>query len=239
MCGRFTREFTWRQVHDFLNLKFPSAAEMKPSYNIAPTQDIPVCRADERSEVGEVVGGRALRIMRWGLIPFWSKDASKSYINARSETVAQSRAFRQAFERRRCLIPASGFYEWAKTPEGKIPHYIRVKDEPIFCFAGIWEAWSGGGGGHGGEGGQAGDEPIETAAILTTDANAVVAPIHDRMPVIIEPSHFDEWLFSERPRTALFKPLAARKMHAFVVSTSVNNPRNTASPCLEGDDVTG
>ncbi len=209
MCGRFTREFTWRQVHDFLNLKFPAAAEMKPSYNVAPTQDVLVCTAgDDRR--------RELRIMRWGLIPFWSKDAAKSYINARCETVGESSAFQQSFEKRRCLVPASGFYEWANSSRGKTPYYIQVVDQPIICFAGIWSPWRP----------EDDQKPIETVAIITTRSNTVIADIHDRMPVILDPRHFDRWLLDDQPDRRMFEPPPAARMRMHMVSTRVNSPRN-------------
>jgi putative SOS response-associated peptidase YedK len=220
MCGRFTREFTWRQVHDFLNLKFPSAPEMKPSFNIAPTQDIPVCCAGKK-------GDRELRIMRWGFLPFWSKDATKASINARSETVATSRMFKRSFEQRRCLIPASGFYEWQKAAGGKLPHYIKVRREPVICFAGIWDSW------RGGDLAGQGDESVQTVALLTTSANSLVARIHDRMPVILDPRHFDEWLFDKQPSANLFKPFPARRMMVVRVSKRVNSPRNNSRALIE------
>jgi len=207
MCGRFTREFTWREVHDFLDLRWPSAVEMRPSYNIAPTQPIAVCRLAPD-------GARELVPMRWGLVPRWSKDPAKGWINARSETAATSPAFRDAYRHRRCVIPASGFYEWQAVPgKGKRPFYIRLTNDRIFCFAGLWEAW--------GEG----PERFESATILTTRPNEAMTSVHDRMPVILRRADLDEWLRSERPRDGLCAPFPAQEMLMHEVGRRVNTPR--------------
>jgi putative SOS response-associated peptidase YedK len=163
--------------------------------------------------------GRELALLRWGLIPSWSKDPSigNRLINARAETAREKPSFRNAFRRHRCLIPANGFYEWQRQERGKQPYFVRMRDERLFAFAGLWDRWEGP------------DEcVIETCAILTTSANAVLAPIHDRMPVILPPTEYARWLDPALPDTDSLAPLLApfppEKMLAFPVSPRVNSP---------------
>ena len=135
MCGRYTRQYSWRDVCAFLDLHFPSVEELNRRYNVAPSQRSPVCRLGEDGE-------RAMSVMRWGFTPSWSKDGKPGLINARSETAATNGMFRSAFRSRRCLVPASGFYEWQKRESGaKQPYLIRLLNAPIFCFAALWESW--------------------------------------------------------------------------------------------------
>lgn len=216
MCGRFTREFTWRQVHDFLEVTWPSIDEMAPAYNIAPTQQIPVCHL-------QGAGRRELSLMQWGFLPAWAGTDTRPVINARSETVAGSAMFRSAFKSRRCLVPASGFYEWKKPMQEhapKVPMYIRLINDPIFCFAGIWESSR--------PEGQTDREPVATVAILTTKPNQLMAGIHDRMPVIVPPNRFSAWLDADAQvdPQPLFEPFPADQMEAYPVSRRVNSPRN-------------
>jgi putative SOS response-associated peptidase YedK len=172
-------------------------------------------------------GRRALVPLRWGLIPPWSKDSRVGYalINARAETVAEKPAFRAAFKARRCLIPASGFYEWQATgAKHKQPYHIRMRDGRPFAFAGLWERW------HGGEG-----EPVETCALLTTEANALVRPVHDRMPIIVAPGDCGAWLDPLTPPDqlhALLYPYPPEEMAAVPVGRYVSNPRNEGPRCL-------
>src|SRR5262245_35107324 len=174
MCGRFTLATSRAQLADLFRLA--GGPELPLRYNIAPTQPVPVVRA-----AGD---GRALALARWGLIPRWATDPAigNRLINARSETVAEKPSFRDAFRKRRCLIPATGFYEWAKTAGGKQPYHFRLLDGRPFAFAGLWERWDRGG------------EPVESCTILTTAANAVVRPVHERMPVILPAEAFAAWL---------------------------------------------
>lgn len=214
MCGRFTREFSWRQVHDFLDITWPSIEEMGPAYKIAPTQHIPVCHLDNADH-------RRLSLMQWGFLPAWATADTRPLINARSETVATSAMFRGAFKSRRCLVPASGFYEWKKLPDdraAKVPMYIRLINDPILCFAGIWETSR--------PHGESNRAPVTSAAILTTRPNELMAGIHDRMPVIIPPDRFDAWLHPDTNPKSFFEPFPAELMEAFPVSTRVNSPRN-------------
>jgi putative SOS response-associated peptidase YedK len=165
--------------------------------------------------------------MRWGLIPSWADDPKIGYklINARAETVAGKPAFRNAFRQRHCLIPADGFYEWhAAGTKAKQPWHIRRKDGRPFAFAGLWEHWN-----------APESPPVESCTIITTDANEVVRPIHDRMPVILDPADYAAWLDPRDPTIAqeLLRPCPAEVMTAFPVSSMVNNPKNEDPRCLE------
>jgi putative SOS response-associated peptidase YedK len=164
-------------------------------------------------------------------VPFWAKDEKigNSLINARADTAASKPAFRAAFKSRRCLVPASGFYEWMKVEgsKAKKPHYIERADEEPMFFAGLWEKWDKGGDTSGG--------PVESYTILTTEPNTLMASIHNRMPVILEPEDFSAWLSQETPAdrlNALLRPLPAELMMARPVSTLVNNPRNNKPECV-------
>jgi len=187
-------------------------------YNIAPSQTAPVVRLTP--------AGREVSLLRWGLVPSWAKDSKMgiSTINARAETVAEKPAFREAFAARRCLVVADGFYEW-KTEAGdhKQPILFARKDGGLMAFAGLWERW------------ENDLEPIESFTIIVTDANDLVRPIHDRMPVIVEPRHFDAWLDAVHHTAAdvapLLRPYAADVMQATAVSRKLNNVRN------EGPDL--
>ncbi len=177
MCGRYmitsARE-AMKRVFDV-----PTLFELAPRYNVAPTQDVPVVRLEE--------GERELVMLRWGLIPSWAKDPEigNRMINARGETVAEKPSFRSAFRRRRCLVVADGFYEWQKRPDGpKQPYFITVANGGPFGLAGLWERWSDPTEGY----------PVESCTVITTGANELLKPIHNRMPVIIDPSDFDAWL---------------------------------------------
>lgn len=177
---------------------------MSPSWNVAPTQETPVCRLDLES-------AREAVMMRWGFTPAWSRDGKPGPINARSESISTSGLFRRAFRERRCIVPISGFYEWRAGGPAKQPFYIRLKDEPIMCCAGVWEQPQ---------------EGTPTFAMLTTRPNAIMAGIHDRMPVILRPENVRAWLESESPPENVFDPFPDEKMEMHPVSTRVNSPRN-------------
>jgi putative SOS response-associated peptidase YedK len=224
MCGRYTHKFTWKQIHKLYTgtakpEDMPESFNFEANYNVAPSQLAPVGR--------EIDGVRRLDMLRWGLIPFWAKDEKigNSLINARADTVASKPAFREAFKSRRCLVPASGFYEWQKLDEKrKQPHYIQLASEEPMFFAGLWERWT-----------PSGDEPVESYTILTTEPNELMASIHNRMPVILEPERFGEWLAKDTPPeklSGLLKPYPAELMMATPVSTLVNNPRNNQPECI-------
>ena len=189
-------------------------AQLVPRYNIAPTQPVTALRHNLR-------GQREITHFHWGLIPSWSKDTkwASRMINARSETVHEKPSFRNAFKRRRCIVPATGFYEWQRIGKKKQPMRIRMQDEAIFGMAGLWESWQG----------------IESCTILTMRPNELMAPIHDRMPVILNPEDYDIWLGSKTPIAALpamFQPFSAEKMSAYPVSTYVSNARNEGPQCI-------
>ena len=219
MCGRFTLF----EPDKILSKEFgaPISFVLSPRYNIAPSQSILAVRPSMKRK------GREAALLHWGLVPHWAKDPSigNRLINARSETVAEKPAFRRAFRERRCLVPADGFYEWQKLERKKQPFYIRMRDERPFAFAGLWEQWEG-----------AGEGVIETCTILTTAANDVLKPLHDRMPVILPPSAYDLWLdsgISDQDRlTPLFRPYPDREMEAFPVGTIVNNPKMEDPRCI-------
>lgn len=222
MCGRYsitTAPEAMRQLFDFANL--PNLA---PRYNVAPTQPAPVVRLDPET------GGRVLAQLRWGLVPSWSKDATGAarMINARAETAHEKPAFRAAFRTRRCLVPADGFYEWRLENGRKQPFRIGLKGGATFAFAGLWETWTP----H--EGKDAG-APLETFTILTTEANAKLAPIHERMPVMLAPDAYATWLDPAGPVEALRRllgPYPAEPMAFYRVSDRVNNVRHDDAECI-------
>ena len=185
-----------------------------PRYNIAPSQPVLAVRTSPAA------GRREFAMPRWGLVPAWARDATigNRLINARAETVSEKPAFRRAFRERRCLIPADGFYEWKKEGAGKRPFYVRRRDGAPFAFAGIWERWEGTGG-----------EAVETCAILTTEPNELLAPLHDRMPLIVPPEEYGRWLdpsLRAPERLApLLRPFPSAALEAFPVGREVNNPR--------------
>ncbi|MDZ4763864.1 MAG: SOS response-associated peptidase [Chloroflexota bacterium] len=215
MCGRFALVVE----PDLLQQTFQLASlpAVAPRYNIAPTQYLPVITNDAPHD---------LTVLRWGLIPSWSKDASSAskMINARSETAADKPAFRAAFKRRRCIIPASGFFEWQAREDGKTPMFIHLKSAPLFGLAGLWEIW------HSAQG-----DEMRTLTILTTEANTFMQPIHDRMPVILDPADYALWLQSgdvpADPLRALMRPYDPSDMAAYEVSKLVNRPT------MDGSDV--
>ena len=217
MCGRYTVRGIL-PVAELFGVALPP--EFQSRYNVAPSQDVPVIRAAEST-------GRRADLMRWGLIPSWTKGKPKLQpINAKSETAATSAMFRQAMERRRCLVPADGFYEWKGAKPPKQPHLIRMKGNRPFGFAGLWERWRP----------DETSEPVETFTILTTTPNELVAQIHNRMPVIVGPADFDRWLdpkASAADVAGLLKSYPAGEMEAFPVSTRVNSPKNDDAACIE------
>jgi putative SOS response-associated peptidase YedK len=216
MCGRTTLIAEARAVAGMFDLAV--VPELFPRYNIAPTQPLLAVRL--------VDGQRAAVNLRWGLIPSWSKDvAGTGLINARSETVAEKPAFRTAFRKRRCLVPADGFYEWQPQPSGKQPFLFRRPDHGLFAVAGLWETWVNPEG-----------RSFETCALLTTTANAGVRPVHERMPVLIDDADFERWLDPAAPAAdllALLRPAADDALTATPVQRFINNARNEGPRCVE------
>ena len=223
MCGRFALISDTAQLAAQFGISPAMVAgipESVPRYNIAPTQPVAAIRLAEGTKQ------RELTFFRWGLIPSWSKDINigSRMINARSETVAEKPSFRTAFKRRRCIIPADGFYEWQKRDDGKRPIFIHASDKRPFALAGLWEIWSDP------EGGK-----LQTCTILTTQPNELMAAIHNRMPVILEPEDFDMWLDpGDNPQQALhlLRPYPVAKMEAYPVNTIVNSPKNDVPECI-------
>lgn len=217
MCGRYVLNISLDLFIKYFGLK--EVADLHPRYNVAPTQTVPVIREG-------VDGSRQLSLMRWGLVPSWSKEFGSGSINARSETVNVKPSFRQAFRQRRCIIPASGFYEWQKHDGKKIPHYVSMSGNAPMPFAGLWESWRSPEG-----------RVLESCTILTTAANAAVAPIHDRMPVILHPDEFSLWLDRQvhdaERLVPLFSPYPADRLTAHPVSTLVNSPTNDTPECID------
>ena len=220
MCGRFTLKTPPQVVAELFGLDEVPAWE--PRYNIAPTQPVAAVRAARDG------GQRELVFLHWGLIPSWADDwrIGNRMINARSETVAEKPAFRRAFRQRRCLVPADGFFEWQRQGTKKQPYYIHRRDGRPLAIAGLWEHWAG-----------AGSGPVESCTLLTTAANATLRPLHDRMPVLLEPAQFDTWLDPEQHSVeslvALLAPADDAVLEAYAVSTVVNSPRNDSPACIE------
>lgn len=219
MCGRYRLSRRKRLVEEY----FDSASDLDewiPRYNIAPTQPVAIVRQTPREPI------RELSLVRWGLVPSWSKDASSAaeMINARSETAAEKPAFRDPLKFRRCLIPADGFYEWQRTGKAKQPYCFEVNDGELFAFAGIWDRWNGADG-----------TTVETCSILTTTPNTVTSAIHDRMPVILDPDCYDLWLDPGmrhvRVASEMLKPYDARLMRCYPVGNRINQALNDDEEC--------
>ncbi len=217
MCGRYTLKSDGRRVAKAFGLA--ETPEFAERYNIAPTQNVSVVLEEN---------GRKLETVHWGLIPSWSKDPSigSRMINARAETVSEKPSFRSAFKKRRCLIPADGFYEWKKEPGGKQPYYLRLKSRQVFAFAGLWESWR-----------MEGGEEMLSATIITTEPNEVAAEVHNRMPVILPPELYDAWLEPDNDDReellSMLAPYPAEEMETYPVSRRVNRPANDEPGVLE------
>lgn len=213
MCGRYLLNATWEAILSVLKIKLE--LNLPPRYNIAPGQPILAARLN-------VKGVREAAHFRWGLVPGWMKElpTTTTLINARMETVAEKPSFRGAYRYRRCLVPASGFYEWQIMNGPKQPFYIYLKNQPLFCFAGIWEHWQN----------QDGSE-LETAAILTGPSSPSIQDIHERMPVILKTTDYDPWLKGEKNVSKVFQPDLAFSFYP--VSRRVNNVANDDEKLIE------
>ena len=212
MCGRYTITGDAARYGDYFGVDEIRAAPLPPSFNVAPTDSVYV--------VAQPQDSRQLGSARWGLLPFWARDRGSGQINARAETVASKPAFRESFRARRCIIPADGFYEWEQVPEGKLPHYITLRAGRPMGFAGIWSRWSD----------PLGPDRITTCAIITAGANSIVAPFHDRMPVILPPERWSSWLDSslndEEALASMLVTPPTEHLKEHPVSTLVNSVAN-------------
>ncbi len=220
MCGRYYRQSDKQAIAEHFAANVYDF-ELRDSYNIAPQSTQPVVRVNHDS------GEREVAMMRWGLVPFWSKNTlGFSTINAKCETIATSAVYREAFRHRRCLVPASGFYEWKKLDaKHKQPYAIRVKHESLCAFPGVWERWKD----------KATQQTLETYSIITTGPNELTASIHDRMPVILPRRDYERWLAPfdpARPPVDLLRPYAAEEMIAWKVGAEVGNARNDSPELL-------
>jgi putative SOS response-associated peptidase YedK len=234
MCGRYVRKSDKQRIAEAFAASVSSDFVFGESWNVAPQTFQPVVRLAPRT------GEREIVMMRWGLVPFFSRDSKCGYstINARSETVAKSPIFREALRKRRCLVPADAFYEWQKLDakgKKKQPFAIALKSGELYAFAGVWERW------RDAEGGD-----LLTFSLLTTDANAVVSPMHDRMPVILARKDYARWLGEpgadprgpEQPPVDLLRAYPAEQMKAWPVSAAVGNVRNDSSELLLRNEAT-
>jgi len=205
MCGRFA---FWNEKSRILeHYGLDDAAEFKTSYNVTPSSQIPVIRQGKSRELANV---------HWGMVPHWARDTKLQPINARAESITQKPFFRNAFKKHRCLIPVNGYYEWKKLDSHKQPYFIKLKEQELFSFAGIWDCW---------------DNPkgsLESCAIITTESSPMTAHIHSRMPVIIQPENYEAWLTDGGEK--FLRPYE-EEMESWPVSTQVNNPRH------QGDDL--
>jgi putative SOS response-associated peptidase YedK len=219
MCGRYRLSRRKQLVEEYFD-SVSEEEDWNPRYNIAPTQPVPVIRQNPKEPV------RELSLMKWGLVPSWAPNPSVAarMINARSETASTKPAFREALKSRRCLIPADGFYEWMRTGKAKQPYCFEVNEGELFAFAGLWDRWRDPSG-----------NAVETCSILTTTPNAVTSPVHDRMPVILDPDSYDLWLDPGMRDVAaasdLLKPYDARLMRCYPISTRINSVVNDDEEC--------
>ena len=222
MCGRFTNKAKPEQINSEFKVGTKNPNLYEPRFNIAPSQLIDVVFEPETE--------RILSQFKWGLVPSWVKDAEigNRMINARAETIREKPSFREAFKSRRCIIPASGFYEWQKKgTSAKQPYYFYLKEKDIFGFAGLWEKWLD----------KESGELLETCTIITTEANDVLKPVHERMPVILRAESYDEWLDTKVKNTdklqKLLVPYSAKEMDSHTVSRSVNIPDSDSSDLIK------
>jgi len=232
MCGRYVAATPPDQIASYFGAESPEAL-LEPSYNVAPTNDVYAVLSDGST--------RHVDAFHWGLVPMWAKDPKigSKMINARAETLAGKSAYKSAFKRRRCLIPADGFYEWKKDPGAppkakKQPYFIHRPDGEPFAFAGLWEVW---------KGPNKDQEPLRSCTIITTAPNEAMAAIHDRMPVILPPSAWDTWLDREQDDLELLGRLLVPSRPEIIVmhpvSTEVNNVRNRGEHLIEGIALEG
>ncbi len=217
MCGRYSLTKPIKTLKEHFQA-IAVALEHDKHYNIAPSQRVPVILAGAQ--------GREIHALRWGLIPSWAKDPDMGnrLINARAETVHEKPSFRSSFRKRRCLVPADGFYEWQVRDEGKFPQYIRMRTGGLFAFAGLWSEWD------------SGQETLRTFTIITTTANRELESIHHRMPVILLPEQYDGWMdpeTSSAPLKNTLRPSGEGLLDHYEISKAVNSPKNNGAECIQ------
>jgi len=210
MCGRYTLAVEMDELAERFDCPMVEPV-MKPRYNVAPSQVMPVV-------VVSIAGQRQLRLMQWGLVPFWSKDRSigNKLINARLETIEEKPAFKAAYRRRRCLVPATGYYEWQKQGNRKQPFYIHMPDQKLFAFAGLWDEWA-----------EPGGVILHSFTILTTEPVPAIAHLHNRMPYILPFNQESLWVQGQSPLAV------ASQLEAYEISTLVNRPINDLPDCIK------
>ena len=218
VCGRYVIAQDVDAYARFFGVDAIRTEMLEANYNVAPTDSVyAVVDHDDQRQLGA---------FRWGFVPFWAPSPARGRINARAESVAEKAMFRESFARRRCIIPADGFYEWEQMERGKLPHYIYLKDGSPMAFAGLWSTW---------RDPESGDR-IRSCAIITTDAHPSLAPIHGRMPVMLDPSVWGDWLdrtlLDPIEARTLLKPVPEARITEHAVSTLVNNVRNNLPECV-------
>jgi putative SOS response-associated peptidase YedK len=217
VCGRYTLATTADELVEAFDVP-PPTFDLVPRYNIAPSQDVPVVAEDRH--------GRRVGLLAWGLVPGWVEEPGSGIINARSESVADKPSFREAFERRRCLVPADGFYEWKKSEGARQPWFVRARSGEPLAFAGLWELWDAKGV----------ELRLQTCTIITTRANAFMAHLHARMPAVLQADAREAWLDADTPASELLGLLQPRdddSLEAWPVSRKVNSPFNEAPELIE------
>jgi putative SOS response-associated peptidase YedK len=219
MCGRFTLHTPESRLRKVFNLENSMPLGLKPRYNIAPSQQVPIIRDTET--------GREMIMARWGLVPHWSKEAKTRYstINARIETVAEKPAYRTPFKYRRCLIPVDGFYEWKVIDGRKAPNHIRMRDGDVFALAGLWDHWEGEG------------DSLESCSIIVMPASDVMKLLHERMPAIIAPAQYDLWMdpgvTDKTDIMGCLNPAPSSQLVTYPISPWVNSPGHDDERCIE------
>jgi putative SOS response-associated peptidase YedK len=220
MCGRYRRTTREEELARIYRIPIPAQPDLPISYNIAPNRPVLAIRYNPETKQ------RSLDTLLWGLVPYWSKDGKTGFINARAERIDIAPAFRRPFQKRRCLISTDGFYEWKKTPEGKVPYSIEMKDSSPFVFAGLWDGWQN----------PDSKEWLRTCVIITGEPNGLVAQIHNRMPVILPAETHERWLSGEFGQEIL-RPFPAKEISARRISRRINKPENNDPSVLEEDET--
>ena len=224
MCGRYTQTAKLQDLMDRFGIDEPDF-ELAPRYNLAPSQDAPVVGVNPNTP-----DTRTLRLMRWGLVPYHGRDAAKPIINARAETLAQRPAFRWLLPRRRCLVPADGFYEWRKEGRMRTPMRFTLRSAEVFAFAGLWDRWL-----------QPDGTPLHSFTIVTTSPNSLLERVHDRMPAILRPEDEAKWLdpavTAPATLSQLLKPYPAELMDGYCVSRAVNSSVNDSLECIAPEEA--